>query len=486
MLIVPAMAAQQVVYFNQWHSFADHGAIGSYVNSSGDKSHSQYQYFLLSRGNATSEIPYPYAGVEYSLAGGKSISINKSNRLRLVYKSDDDLVVNLKQEGIPPGEEFYFSLPRASSMRTIDIPIVHFQKPGWAGTLKAVTAYPLTAVKIQLAGTGKSAASLWLRSISLRPAPVIEHETTMTRWAVVPVNALLARHEHGMAMHDDQLYVIGGRGSAEEIKPTLMYDMKKNSWQNLGNPPLEMHHVTPIVHQQYIVIISGYTHECCDEQTLTSVYLFDTKSQQWSTGSSIPPEFRRGAAGIAAAGGYIYVGGGLTGGHHQDGTKSYRSFHRYDPDNDRWARLPDMPRNRDHFNLVAVDDKIYAIAGRDSSASDNSRTVAEVDYFDLDTGKWQTLPVESDLPVPRSGTAAFSHKGYIYLIGGESYDRVHDEVSRFDTRTGRWEFHSVLAIPRHGMSAVLHRNRSYVISGATVSHGDVIEEADSLEVIRIE
>jgi N-acetylneuraminic acid mutarotase len=118
-----------------------------------------------------------------------------------------------------------------------------------------------------------------------------------------------------------------------------------------------------------------------------------------------------------------------------------------------------------------VDDKLYAIGGRRSSAATGQTfelTVPEVDVYDFETARWSTLPATSNLPTPRAGTTSVVLGGEILVIGGESgaQQPAHSEVEAFDPETGRWRPLAPLNTGRHATQAVLYDGKIYIAAGS--------------------
>ena len=164
----------------------------------------------------------------------------------------------------------------------------------------------------------------------------------------------------------------------------------------------------------------------------------------------------------------IYVVAGIQNGH-TDGHVSW--FDAFDPATGEWTQLPDAPRPRDHFQVAIVDDKLYAIGGRRSSAATGQTfelTVPEVDVYDFTTGEWSTLPAESNLPTERAGTTSVVLNGEILVIGGESAAQqpAHAEVEALNPATGQWRTLAPLNTGRHATQAVEHEGKVYVAAGS--------------------
>src|SRR5690606_21027948 len=163
---------------------------------------------------------------------------------------------------------------------------------------------------------------------------------------------------------------------------------------------------------------------------VSNIYIYNPATNTWTVGPEIPAARRRGSVGVVLYNNRFYMVGGLNGGHGSTAT-SYNLFDEFNPATNTWTVLPNAPRNRDHFNAVVVDGKLYAAGGRDTSdGSIFNDTIAEVDVFDFATGQWSTLPASANLPTPRGGSMAVALGNEVIVIGGESGIQTvaHNEV----------------------------------------------------------
>lgn len=154
--------------------------------------------------------------------------------------------------------------------------------------------------------------------------------------------------------------------------------------------------------------------------------------------------------------GFFYVAGGEKG---LDGP-FYRDLWRLDLSKlDQWQQLPSFPQPEsisgpfDAWSMAVYEDKAYLFTGRPL-----------VDYFDLVTEQWGTLPTtfkrDSGLkswPYPRNYMYEYTMqvaKGKLYVFGG-----VHDDAALgcnlfmgLDIVTGQWERLSGTVLPQADIS----------------------------------
>jgi len=282
-------------------------------------------------------------------------------------------------------------------------------------------------------------------------------------WKTVPtINEPLARHENAFAELNGKFYLIGGRTN----KPINIFDPNTNTWTEGATPPLEMHHFQALPFQGKIYVLGAFTGGFPHETPIPDVYTYDPATDKWEVVVSIPEDRRRGAAGVAVYRDKIYLVCGIQDGHY-DGHVTW--LDEFDPATEKWTQLADAPRSRDHFQAAIVGDKLYAAAGRNTSAKTKKTlelTIAEVDVYDFNTGKWGTL--EEPLPTQRAGTATVVQGNQLIVIGGESGEQVpaHSEVEAYDIAAKKWFSLPELQQGRHGTQAFIYRDTIFVAAGS--------------------
>ena len=271
-----------------------------------------------------------------------------------------------------------------------------------------------------------------------------------------------ARHENAFVALDGRLYLLGGRGD----RPLEIFDPASGRWSRGAAPPLELHHLQALAYEGRLYVIGAFTGGFPEEQPLDHVLVYDPASDRWSEGAEVPAHRRRGAAGVVAHGGRIYLVGGNTRGHMSGYVPWLDEF---DPATGRWRELADAPHARDHFHAVVIDGRIYAAGGRRTSHDTGetmSLTIPQVDAYDIASGRWSTL--DAPLPTPRAGAGAVAMDGTLVVLGGESPAQVpgHAEVEAYDPAQGRWTTLAPLPKGRHGTQATLLDGVLHVAAGS--------------------
>jgi N-acetylneuraminic acid mutarotase len=148
----------------------------------------------------------------------------------------------------------------------------------------------------------------------------------------------------------------------------------------------------------------------------------------WSAGANMPQPQSEHA--VAAHAGKFYAVGGFG---------DPRGFKRYDPANNTWQELPDLPGGRDHL-LAAVMGNEIVVAGGNNQGGD----VSPVFHYSVAQNTWQSV---ADVPGP-SASGSASLNGYLYF-GSDSgdvfqYDPRRRVARALPTNTGVPRDHSQL------------------------------------------
>jgi hypothetical protein len=273
------------------------------------------------------------------------------------------------------------------------------------------------------------------------------------------------RHECSFVQSGGKLFLLGGRGD----RAVNILDPKTNVWTSGTAAPKELHHFQAVAIEGKLFVAGALTGGYPAEKPVPAVYVYDIAKDQWSEGITIPQARRRGAAGLVAYNGRLWMLGGLQEGHNGGFVPWLDSF---DPNTGDWQVLPDAPRPRDHFHAAVVDDQLVAAGGRTSSARTNQvleLTIADTDVFDLKTGAWRTLPApQGQLPTMRAGTSSVPFGHGILVLGGETAGQLlaHTQVEFLDLRNGTWRPFPSMNKGRHGTGAAWVGTTLYVAAGS--------------------
>jgi N-acetylneuraminic acid mutarotase len=306
----------------------------------------------------------------------------------------------------------------------------------------------MAAPRALLAGT---VALLAIAAILLLPSA---GGARKDRWTALPP-AQLERSEVAAARVGRFIYVVGGfeRASARTSAAVERYDIRGGRWKRVRAMPVGLNHPTAVAYRGAVYVHGGYE----AEQALTApsgvLLRYDPERDRWRR---LPPSPTPRAAHAAAVIGHnLYVAGGA------NDSGSLRSLEVYDMESGRWRRGPSFSGPaRNHVTGVASGGRFYVLGGRDAG----NFTAAE--RYDPRRRKWERLP---PLHVPRGGIAsARLSDGRIVVFGGERLEpggTTIAEVELFDPRSEHWRSLPDMRTPRHGLGGAALGRRVFAIEG---------------------
>jgi N-acetylneuraminic acid mutarotase len=260
------------------------------------------------------------------------------------------------------------------------------------------------------------------------------------------------------------MYVLGGYADGNVAQPlNEEYDPATDMWRERAPMPRGGNHVAAVGLDGKLYAIGGFTLQNAD--AFADVSAYDPATDKWSPRAPLPQPL--GSMAVVAVDGVIHALGGA-GGTTAESRHTIAVHYIYDPKTDNWTKSTPLPFPREHFNVIALGGKLYAIGGRIENYSQNVATVFSLDLHSKDA-EWQTLPL---MPVPRSGTQAAVLDGKIFLFGGEKFGGVYNNTEMFDPVTERWSELTPMPIGRHGTQAVTIGNTIYIPAGGPLNGGE--------------
>jgi N-acetylneuraminic acid mutarotase len=238
------------------------------------------------------------------------------------------------------------------------------------------------------------------------------------------------------------------------------------TWVRAASQPRNNGQAQGIVLNGRLYSFGGYA-PCCTPSALS--YSYDPNEDVWVPIADMPAPVVK--AGIATDGQFIYIAGGYlkrpTGGQYYGTTNVWR----YDPVANTYTAITPLPVANSTGQLVYVNNELHYIGG----------TTANTRAQDLDTHWVLDLSApnagwvnEAPLPVPRHHAAAVVIGTTIYYIGGQ---KGHDAnlipqnaVHAYDTITNTWT--TLAPMPGLGRNHMSHsvvviNGKIYVFGGQT-------------------
>jgi N-acetylneuraminic acid mutarotase len=274
------------------------------------------------------------------------------------------------------------------------------------------------------------------------------------------------RQEVAVVVAAGRMWMLGGLVGAEVLARVEAYDPRDDRWEAQPDLPIAMHHPNAAAVRGRIVV-AGFlrgTEFAADG----NVFVFDTDAQIWQLGAGMPAGTERGAAATAALDGLVYVIGGR-----REGV-AVADASTYDPEDQTWNPIADLPEPRDHMAIGVIDGRLYVVGGRDGS-----NIAAHTDRLDVYDPVTDTWDAAAPMPTSRGGMAAGVLGGLLWVAGGEGNQDVpsgvFDELEVYDPAADAWLSLPPMPVPRHGTGGAVIEGVFFVPGGADVEGGGAVD-----------
>lgn len=155
--------------------------------------------------------------------------------------------------------------------------------------------------------------------------------------------------------------------------------------------------------------------------------------------------------GIAAYNDKIYIIGGFN-----EAPTDYVQI--YDPASGVWTNGAAMPKRLSGFACGQLGDEVYVFGG---SGMDGYRK--SVYKYNISNNTWQTM---NDMPYKTAYVSAAIVKSTIYIIGGSNENGVLDEIYAYNSSSDEFNYVSKLNVCRRSCAAAVMNDRVYIFGGS--------------------
>ena len=265
----------------------------------------------------------------------------------------------------------------------------------------------------------------------------------------------------GGAAVGGELYVVAGEEASAHSSAVYAYNPATDAWRagpNLPGPAVENPAVVALGGKLYV--FGGSTSSFSG--AVSNAAVFDPGQNAWSPLPDLPTA--RGGATAQALGGKIYVVGGLA----PDGA-SLDTVDVFEPDapgGGAWSSAAAMSTRRDNSGSAVLGGKLYVFGGGTRNPGGYANhTLSSVEIYDPATDTWAP---GAPMPTGRRTMAVGTLNGRAQLIGGElstSASGTFFANEEYDPITGSWRTLTPMRTPRHGSAAGTIGETIYVAGG---------------------
>lgn len=280
--------------------------------------------------------------------------------------------------------------------------------------------------------------------------------STWTLGEEMPTN----RTEITASVIGDKIYVIGGAdyNSDGAVNIVEIYDPNTDQWTNGAPLPYPLDHAPSVAHNGKIYVIGGFLE---DKVPTNKLWIYDSTSDTWTEGA--PLSASRAALVAEIINGTIYAIGGVNATHHPVTTNEA-----YNIENNSWSFREPLSKPKHHAASAVIGDSMYVLGGRllgNGEPSEINESLTNMDdnsRYDPQSDTWVEL---EPMPIRRSGFAAESFDGKIYVFGGQMADGANKNIEKYDPGTNQWTTEPDMQVDRSGLAVAAYRDNLYVFGG---------------------
>lgn len=225
----------------------------------------------------------------------------------------------------------------------------------------------------------------------------------------------------GLAMLNDNIYIIGGFNGTTRLKTVQCFVPCKSQWIPCPDMQTRRSTLGVGVINEFIAAVGGFDGTTGSK----SAEIFDTYKNTWSY--IAPMSTKRSSVGVATLNNdLLYAVGGYDG----DSRCCLSSVEYYDAARNTWNNVAEMSQRRSGAGVKVLDNKLFAIGGHDGPAVRKS-----VEFYDPSSNCWMQC---ADMIVARRNAGVVAKDGLLYVIGGdEGLDNLAS-VEIYDARKNQW------------------------------------------------
>lgn len=226
-------------------------------------------------------------------------------------------------------------------------------------------------------------------------------------------------------------YNTAGTSSPSTETKAARVSISSITWRGGAASPITRAEAARGVVNGKVYVFGGYYNADIEATPRADVY--DPGNNTWKRIADMPVAMSH--QGMVVDGSTIWLVGGYVGDHPGPGSKM---VWKYNAALNKWSRGPDLPEARGAGAAAIVGRKIYFFGGMNEARTVDMGTHWVLDIDNQPAG-WKRL---ADMPNPRNHLTGISHDGKVYAIGGhwkQEDDAVtQNEVDRYDPGTNKW------------------------------------------------
>ena len=226
----------------------------------------------------------------------------------------------------------------------------------------------------------------------------------------------------------------------------------QSQWETLAEMNVPRYNFSVCVHQGKIYAIGGTIGKGMGSPGTASVEMYDPEQDIWTEVTELPSA--RTHAATCVCENKIYVIGGSS----SESVAPKKIVEVYDLESEEWERKADMLSKKMNAVAILYDNKIYTVGGQAAGGLTN------LEEYDPESDEWAR---KADMNVKRALLFACAVGDKFYAFGGGSYAGLSEKVERYDPDTDEWTEHTEMSAAKRSMGGCVIGDSVFIIGGTT-------------------
>ena len=288
------------------------------------------------------------------------------------------------------------------------------------------------------------------------------------------------RDEARAAVIGDSIYLVGGLtsldlsvepGTADSVNTFERYDVTTGRYTPLPPLPASLNHVGAVAYGGDVYVVGGYNDQLGRAEATGDAWRYRPSERRWTPIAPMPT--RRGGHGLVVVDDRMYAVGG------RNGAERPQRVDVYDFRSGRWSEAAPIPTPRDHIGVGVDRGLIYAAGGR----QENDYSLGAFERYDVARDRWERLP---DIPRPASSFELIEASGLLVApSGGDALAKpywISGQTWAYDPRRERWSELARMPQPKHGYAGAAIGDRIYLFGGSRCGAFRATDTAETLHI----
>jgi N-acetylneuraminic acid mutarotase len=220
------------------------------------------------------------------------------------------------------------------------------------------------------------------------------------QWRRLPNLPVVVNHAMAAAA-GGRLYVVGGYAQGLSLPRRDAFVFDGTRWSRMGLMPDGRAAGAAAIADAKLYVVAGISLAAAD--LAREALVLDLGTGAWTT---VPGPTPREHLAAAAAGGRVYALAGRLG----DLSTNLGTFEVYSPADGNWSKLAPVPFRRGGTGAAVARGLLVSVGGEEEGG-----TIGSVFGYDLAAQRWRRLP---NLPTPRHGLGVVAIKDRVFAVAG--------------------------------------------------------------------